>query len=112
MPLSIAIRGAGAAGLSLARALLDRMPEVTVSIFDRRPRFPHPKRTFCFFAGGDAICPVPPTYQWNTVIVAGTDFKRFLNCHETPYTLTQGDSFFTTLLANLESRDEIGRAHV
>lgn len=104
VPLSIAIRGAGAAGLSLARALLERMPEASVSIFDRRPRFPHPKRTFCFFADPGAICPVPPTYRWNRVILAGTDFKRILDCHDTPYTLTHGDGFFTTLLADLESR--------
>lgn len=104
MPLSIAIRGAGAAGLSLARALLQRMPGATVSIFDRRPKLPNPKRTFCFFADSDAICPVPPVHQWNTVIMAGKDFTRGLDCRESPYTLTRGDLFFNTLLADLESR--------
>lgn len=104
MTLTIAIRGAGAAGLSLAQALLHQLPGVAISVFDQRERLPHPQRTFCFFADSTAICPVPPACRWNEVVLSGPDFHRTLDCHETPYSLTRGQDFFSTLLHNLESR--------
>jgi len=102
MSPSVAIRGAGAAGLSFAHALLRRMPEVKVSVFDKRARLPHPQRTFCFFADAGAICPVPPAHSWSKVSFSGKDFSRSLDCSHAPYSLTHGQDFFQGMLNKLE----------
>lgn len=100
--LSVGIRGAGAAGLSLAQALLSRVPDVSISIFDIRPKLPHPCRTFCFFQQPGEQLPAPATHQWSNVTYAGAHFRRSVSCAETPYTLIRGDAFFAALLEELE----------
>jgi len=101
---SIAIRGAGAAGLSLAHALVHCLPGAAVTMFDQRPRLPHPQRTFCFFGDAEAIYPVPPSFRWNRVGFAGQGFARSIDCRHAPYSLTRGDDFFAAMLDELESR--------
>lgn len=102
MSLSVAIRGAGAAGLSFAHALLRRMPQAKVSVFDKRARLPHPQRTFCFFADAGAIIPVPTAHSWSKVAFSGKNFTRSVDCSHSPYSLTRGQDFFEGMLNQLE----------
>ena len=104
MSLSIGIRGAGAAGLSLARALLNRLPSAEISIFDKRERLPHPKRTFCFFADSRSFCTLSTTHSWRKISFSGQGFQRTIECDATPYSFIPGDVFFSTALQDLESR--------
>ena len=104
MAISVGIRGAGAAGLSLARALLHRIPSVEITVFDKRERLPHPKRTFCFFSDSRSSCDPPPSHLWKAVSFSGTDFCRTIDCSTTPYSLIEGDAFFSKLLVDLESQ--------
>lgn len=103
MTIAIGIRGAGAAGLSLAQALLETIPDCTITIADTRARLPHPTRTFCFFRDADALCPVEPKYTWNKVAFSGPQFSRIIDCYHAPYALISGDDFFTSMLAHLEA---------
>jgi lycopene beta-cyclase len=100
--ISIGIRGAGVAGLSFAQALLRYLPGVSISLFDIRARLPHPTRTFCFFNDGAIPLPVRPDYEWQSVILSGSNFKRKLPCKDTPYSLIRGDNFFSNALTELE----------
>ena len=100
--VSIGIRGAGAAGLHLAVALKERLPETRVAIFDTRPRLPHPERTFCFFRFRDSICPVKPTYTWPTVTFSSPLFRRNIRCDMSPYSLIEGERFFAHQLKAAE----------
>jgi lycopene beta-cyclase len=104
MSLQIAIRGAGAAGLSLARAILAQQPTASVALFDRRPRLPHPRRTFCFFRDQHAICPVPVAHEWNQVRFRGPHFDRIIDCSHTPYSMIRGVDFFGVTLTTLEAQ--------
>jgi lycopene beta-cyclase len=101
--ISVAIRGAGIAGLSFADALCKHVPGVSVSIFDVRSRLPHPARTFCFFADQHTQNTLPLTHQWRSVAFAGPNFRRIIPCHTTPYALLRGDDIFTKLLTDLEA---------
>jgi lycopene beta-cyclase len=99
---TVGIRGAGVAGCALAQALKARFPELQITIFDRRPRLPHPPRTFCFFETGRVSASVTPAMQWRRVRVAGGDFSRVIDCSATPYTLVRGDDFFESAVHSLE----------
>lgn len=100
---AIAIRGAGMAGLSLAREILQRSPETSITLFDVRPRLPHPQRTFCFFRRG-ALPNLPkPSAVWNTVTFKGADFERTIDVSAKPYVMLNGDDFFQQTLEQLES---------
>lgn len=100
--LRVGIRGAGLAGMSLALELLRSGTHVAVTLFDTRPRLPHPARTFCFFATPEARIPVPPYKQWRSVRFAGAEFSREIACNDTPYTMIRGEDFFSHALAMLE----------
>ena len=104
MAISVGIRGAGAAGLSLARALLYRIPSVNITIFDKRERLPHPKRTFCFFSDSRSSCYPLASHLWKAVSFSGIDFRRTIDCSATPYLLIEGDAFFSKVLQDLESQ--------
>lgn len=104
MGVSIGIRGAGVAGLSLAHALQQRLPDAQLSLFDVRPREPHPQRTFCFFDDRSVSVPVPSAQAWRRVRFAGHGFSRSIACDNSPYTLIRGDTFYREMLANLEGR--------
>ena len=109
MAFSVGIRGAGAAGLSVARDVLRRVPEAKVSIFDRRARLPHPQRTFCFFDYGGLPRGVSPDHVWQRVKFSGRDFSRVVECPEAPYSLLRGERFFAEVLAEVESRGAVLR---
>jgi lycopene beta-cyclase len=100
--ISVGIRGAGVAGLSFAEALLTHVPGVSVSVFDLRPRLPHPARTFCFFRDQQRDTPLPLTHQWSSVAFAGPNFRRTIACPKSPYALVRGDDIFNQLLSRLE----------
>ena len=102
MTPSVGIRGAGVAGLSLARALLRRAPNIRITIFDRRPRLPHPTRTFCFFDDGRLPSGIKPDHAWASVRFSGRGFSRVVSCEGAPYSLVRGESFFGGALAELE----------
>lgn len=104
MTPSVGIRGAGVAGLSLAQALLRRAPNIRVTIFDRRPRLPHPTRTFCFFDDGRLPSGLEPDHAWARVRFSGRGFSRAVSCEGAPYSLVRGESFFGAALAELEQR--------
>lgn len=104
MGVSIGIRGAGVAGLSLAHAILIRIPDAQLSLFDVRPREPHPQRTFCFFDDGSERVPVPASHEWGRVRFAGAGFSRTIDCASSPYTLVHGDTFYQAMLQTLEGQ--------
>ena len=100
---TVGIRGAGVAGLSLARELLALDPNLSISFFDTRPRTPHPQRTFCYFRP----CPQErldlPVHSWHTVIFRGKRFERRIDVSANPYTMLHGDVFFNGTIQALES---------
>jgi lycopene beta-cyclase len=100
--ISVGIRGAGLAGLSFAEALLAHVPGVSISIFDVRPRLPHPPRTFCFFRDIHSDNALPLTHEWSRVSFAGPNFRRTIPCPQTPYALVRGEDIFSKLLTGLE----------
>ena len=104
MAQSIGIRGAGVAGMSLAREILRSSPHCAVHLFDKRPRLPHPQRTFCFFAPAEESLPVQPYKRWENVRFRGQHFDRSIATESTPYALVRGDDFFDSTLRELEER--------
>ncbi len=99
---TVGIRGAGLSGLSVARELLRHEPRTNITIFDTRPRLPHPPRTFCFFRPRDHSTISGHIYSWNSVIFRGRSFERRLDVSRRPYTMIQGDDFFSSTLRELE----------
>jgi lycopene beta-cyclase len=100
---TVGIRGAGLAGLSIAREIVRLEPNVSISVFDLRTRLPHPPRTFCFFRTDDTPVSARFTASWDSVIFRGKSFERRLDVSQTPYTMIRGDDFFEPLLEELES---------
>jgi len=100
---TIGIRGAGLAGISVACELLKANPQLSISLFDKRPRLPHPQRTFCFF-GPEAVHELPPlrSYSWKTVMFRGPTFERRIDVSASPYTMIRGHDFFEHTLEILE----------
>jgi len=103
--LSIGIRGGGLAGMAVADALTQRVPNCSVHIFDKRERLPHPERTFCFF-GGSAIKEfnLPIAKEWPKVLFAGANFKRICDSSQRPYSIVHGEEYFSKTLSVLEAR--------
>jgi lycopene beta-cyclase len=99
----IAIRGAGLSGLSIARELLHQRPTLSISIFDLRPRLPHPQRTFCFFHEDKSFNISCETHSWNSIGFKGASFERRIEVPKSPYTMIRGDAFFDNILQELES---------
>lgn len=100
---SVGIRGAGLAGLALARQLLERLPGVQITVFDTRPALPHPARTFCFFSSGEDFG-VTPTKSWGAVRFRGSGFERSVDCSSTPYTMIRGVDYFSQTIDSLTRR--------
>lgn len=100
---AIAIRGAGMAGLSLAREILTINPKTSITLFDVRPRLPHPQRTFCFFGKQSLPDHLKPSTVWNTVTFKGGNFERSIDVSSKPYVMIKGDEFFQETLEQLES---------
>ena len=101
---TIGIRGAGLAGLSVAQELLTLDPKLSITLFDVRPRLPHPKRTFCFFQRGDTERLSVPAFSWDTVMFRVGDFERRIAVSASPYRMIRGDDFFEDILRQLEAR--------
>ncbi|MEN9847232.1 MAG: hypothetical protein RIS36_2379 [Pseudomonadota bacterium] len=99
---SVGIRGAGLSGLSVARELLRCEPDLAITIFDTRPRLPHPPRTFCFFRPRNYPPSSRKAHSWNSVIFRGRSFERRLDVSRRPYTMIEGDDFFSSILRELE----------
>lgn len=102
--VTVGIRGAGLSGLSVARELLKNEPRLKITLFDTRPRLPHPQRTFCFFKSGDHICSSMRAFSWNMVAFRGASFERRLDVSGSPYTMIRGDDFFSRTLEDLEGK--------
>jgi lycopene beta-cyclase len=100
---TIGIRGAGLSGLSVAKELLTIDPELCISLFDRRPRRPHLKRTFCFFHNPKIPLPCSPCMVWRQVMFRGSSFERRIDVSSSPYTMIRGEDFFEHTLTWLES---------
>jgi lycopene beta-cyclase len=100
---TVGIRGAGLAGLTMARELIRLEPDISISVFDVRPRLPHPARTFCFFQKAGSFIPPCPSVTWPSVIFRGHSFERRVDVSRTPYTMIHGNDFFENLLIELES---------
>jgi lycopene beta-cyclase len=100
---TVGIRGAGLAGLSIARELIRLEPDISISVFDVRSRLPHPARTFCFFQKDGTFVPPCPSVSWPSVIFRGQSFERRVDVSLTPYTMIHGNDFFECLLTELES---------
>lgn len=105
MTISVGIRGAGVAGLSLAVRLARLEPRLTISLFDTRSRLPHPRRTLCFFRRPGEALLVSPRYSWSRVAFTSSQGTRSVECSDTPYVLVDGDSFFDAALTRLQERD-------
>lgn len=100
---TIGIRGAGLAGLTIARELLRLQSDISITLFELRPRLPHPLRTFCFFDTDRTLCLPCPSVTWSAVSFRGRSFERRLDVHETPYTMIRGDDFYGPIVQELES---------
>lgn len=100
---TIAIRGAGMAGLSIARELLRIRPETSVTLFDVRPQLPHPQRTFCFFQNESLPTLPKPSGLWKTVTFKGAGFERSIDVSSKPYVMIKGDDFFQETIEQIES---------
>lgn len=105
---SVGIRGAGVAGLTLARKLVEQSPGTAVTVFDTRPALPHPPRTFCFF-GGESELPGYAVKTWRSVRFVGSDFDRVVGCAETPYTMVRGEDFFADTVQFLAAHGVVFR---
>lgn len=101
---SVGIRGAGLSGMSVARELLRVDPEISITLFDRRPRLPHPQRTFCFFKRDCQERFPGPAVSWKSVLFRGPSFERRVDVSASPYTMIRGDDLFGYLLEQLEAR--------
>lgn len=101
-PREIAIRGAGLSGMSVARELLRLDPSLRITLYDKRPRLPHPQRTFCFFENDMESAREVPSFSWNTVMFRGPQFERRVDVSSRPYTMIRGDDFFDHTLRALE----------
>ena len=101
---SVGIRGAGLSGLCVARELLALDPKLRVTLFDTRPRLPHPTRTFCFFHTNRSDSFSVPTVSWPSVVFRGGTFERRIDVSRAPYTMIRGDDFFSGTLQALESQ--------
>jgi lycopene beta-cyclase len=99
---TVGIRGAGLSGLSMARALIKARPELSISVYDLRPRLPHPQRTFCFFKPRAINLDYLPRYEWPSIAFRSSTFSRTLDVSSSPYTLIRGDDFFDYTLRDLE----------
>lgn len=89
--------------MSVARELLAEDPNLSVTIFDRRPRFPHPQRTFCFFKSPQTSLPCCSFASWQNVMFRGASFERRIDVSSSPYTMIRGHDFFDHTLNELES---------
>gem|GEM_PF-838949 len=103
MNRTVGIRGAGVAGLSLARELLKRDSSLSITIFDTRTRLPYPERTFSFFQFPEDNLPVTPHYSWPSVRFSGAGFERKLEVIRSPYVMIHGDRFFSESLESLQA---------
>lgn len=101
---SVGIRGAGLSGMSVARELLRIEPHLSITLFDRRPRLPHPQRTFCFFERGGRERFSGPSFTWSSVMFRGPSFERRVDVSKSPYTMIRGDDLFGQVLEELETR--------
>jgi lycopene beta-cyclase len=99
---TIGIRGAGLSGLSVARELRAIDPQIAITLFDIRPRLPHPVRTFCFFNRELRSATELGAFSWKTVMFRGSSFERRLDVSGHPYTMVRGDDFFSSTLQELE----------
>jgi lycopene beta-cyclase len=98
----VAIRGAGLTGLSVARELLREKPDLEVFLFDIRPRYPHPQRTFCFFDYGETELAPVVAHRWENARFEGSRFERRVELPTAPYTMITGDTFFDHILSELD----------
>lgn len=105
MGISVGIRGAGVAGLSLAVRLARVEPRLDITLFDTRPRLPNPRRTFCFFRRPGESSLVPPECSWSRVSFESPHGYRSVECADTPYVMVNGDAFFDAALAIIQERD-------
>ncbi len=101
---SVGIRGAGLAGLALARRIVEFAPRCAVTVFDTRPSLPHPARTFCFFRSVNHQPMAPAVKAWGAVRFVGAEFDRVIDCREMPYTLVRGEDYFQHTLDFLGAR--------
>jgi len=99
---TIGIRGAGLSGLSVAQEFLRADPTLEISVYDIRPRLPHPRRTFCFFQQRASDCQDMSAFQWKAVTFRGASFERRIDVSGSPYTMIRGDDFFAQTLRKLE----------
>jgi lycopene beta-cyclase len=99
----IGIRGAGLAGLSLARELVRASADFEIFLFDTRSELPHPQRTFCFFSKDDSIQDVSSDFSWSRVRFKSGAHERTLDLGERRYTLVTGDTFFDSHMRTLSA---------
>jgi lycopene beta-cyclase len=90
--------------MTVARELLLCDPHLSITLFDCRPRLPHPQRTFCFFQRGSREYFDGPTFAWKHVAFRGAMFERSVDVSASPYTMVRGQDLFDHLLSDLESR--------
>jgi lycopene beta-cyclase len=103
----IGIRGAGVAGLSLARAIVKRTPGCEIVLFDTRDEFPTPQRTFCFFSDNSlGTDHTSLDFQWKKIKFKSDSLERIINVEQSPYTLISGETFFAA------SKQELSAAGV
>lgn len=100
---TIGIRGAGLSGLSMAQALHFLDPKLSITVYDIRPKNPHPQRTFCFFKTHAINLLDIPCHSWPSVTFKSNNFSRTIDVSATPYTMVSGDNFFNYTLNKLEA---------
>jgi lycopene beta-cyclase len=99
----VGIRGAGLAGLSLARELIKTSADFEICLFDTRSELPHPQRTFCFFSKSDSSQEEFADFCWRKIRFKSDTRERTLDLGTRRYTLVSGESFFESHLRVLSA---------
>jgi lycopene beta-cyclase len=99
----VGIRGAGLAGLSLARELVRASADFEIFLFDTRSELPHPQRTFCFFSESDSIQKLCADFSWSKIRFKMDTRERTLDLGTRCYTLVSGESFFESNMSILKA---------
>lgn len=97
----VAILGGGCAGMSLAVRLIERFPNLNISILESRPRFAR-DRTWCFWKFEAGTMDELIDHQWSAWRVCGSGRDVMARSEEHPYCHVASDRFYDWCSSRLE----------
>ena len=102
----VAIIGAGCAGLSLARRLVERFPRISLDIYEPRPGLEH-DRTWCFWRMPGCVVDDDITHRWDRLAVRAEGRTVELDCSAMPYCHVPAGRFLERALAEIHGRARV-----